>query len=250
MQLKRSKLLNNFANVNHAFSTKDGGVSKDAYSSLNLAFHVDDNPWHVDINHNTLANELGYEKNSLVHMKQIHSDIVHIVTDKDKFQTPPTCDALITNKTNTPLMVMVADCSPILFYDDEKKVIAVAHAGRAGAFKNIVKNVLNSFVKDFGSNAKNIYVSIGASIGECCYEVGSEIYDEASMLGLEYAMSRRGDSYYLDVGKILESQLLACGIKKEHIDNSSECSCCKNDTYFSYRADKETGRFAGVIELN
>ena len=250
MQLKRSKLLNNFANVKHAFTTKNGGVSKDTYTSLNLAFHVNDNPWHVDINHNTLANELGFEKNSLVHMKQIHSDIVHIVADADNFKTPPTCDALITDKTNTPLMVMVADCSPVLFYDDEKKVIAVAHAGRAGAFKNIVKNVVNSFIKNFGSDAKNIYVSIGASIGECCYEVGSEIYDEACEKDLEYAMSERDNSYYLNVGKILESQLLACGIKKEHIEISNECSCCKNDTYFSYRADGVTGRFAGVIELN
>lgn len=250
MQLIKSKLLNNFANVNHAFSTKDGGVSQNPYSSLNLAFHVDDNPWHVDINHNTLASELGFKKNSLVHMKQIHSNIVHIVTDEDSFHTPPTCDALITDKINTPLMVMVADCSPILFYDDAKKVIAVAHAGRAGAFKNIVKNVIDSFIKNFGSDTKDIYVSIGASIGACCYEVGSEIFDEAYKLGLEYAISQRDKSYYLDVTKILKTQLLVCGIKKEHIDISDDCSCCKKDTYFSYRAEGVTGRFAGVIELN
>ena len=249
MQLKTSKLLSNFPNLVHAFTTKEGGVSQENYNSLNLAFHVDDNPWHVDINHNTLASQLGYEKESLIHMKQIHSDIVHIVTDEDGFHTPPTCDALITNKTNTPLMVMVADCSPILFYDDEKRVIAVAHAGRAGAFKNIVKNVIESFVREFGSKPKDIYVTVGASIGACCYEVGSEIYDEARELGLEYAMSQRENSYYLDVSKILETQLLTCGIKKEHIEISEDCSCCKKDTYFSYRAEGVTGRFAGVIEL-
>lgn len=250
MQLKRSNLLNNFSNVKHAFTTKYGGVSKEPYTSLNLAFHVDNNPWHVDINHNTLANELGYEKNSLIYMKQIHSDTVHIVTDKDNFKAPPTCDALITDKIKTPLMVMVADCSPLLFYDDEKKVIAVAHAGRAGAFKNIVKNVINSFINEFNSNVQNIYVSVGASIGVCCYEVGSEIYDEACKENLEYAMSKRDNSYYLDIGKILHTQLIACGIEKEHIEISPDCSCCKNDTYFSYRADGVTGRFAGVIELN
>ncbi len=55
-------------------------------------------------------------------MNQIHSDIVKIVTSASNFQTPFTCDALITNKKNTPLMVMVADCAPILFYDDKKRL--------------------------------------------------------------------------------------------------------------------------------
>lgn len=250
MQLERSKLLNNFSHLTHAFTTKHGGVSQEPYTSLNLAFHVKDNPWHIEINHNTLANELSYIKNSLIHMKQIHSDKVHIVTDENNFLNPPTCDALITNKTNTPLMVMVADCSPILFYDDEKKVIAVAHAGRAGAFKNIVKNVVGCFVNEFGSNTKNIYASIGASIRACCYEVGSEIYDEACENNLEYAMNKRENNYYLDINKILETQLLACGIEKEHIEISDNCTCCKNNTYFSYRADGVTGRLAGVIKLN
>lgn len=250
MQLKRSRLLNSFSNVTHAFSTNEGGVSKEPYNSLNLAFHVGDNPWHVEINHNTLANELGYEKKSLVHMKQIHSDIVHIVNNKDDFLNPSECDALITDKKNTPLMVMVADCSPILFYDDAKKVIAVAHAGRAGAFKNIVDNVIKTFKSEFSSDAKDIIVSVGASIGSCCYEVGYEINEEASKLGFEYAMSKRDGSYYLDVAQILKTQLLECGIQKENFEFSNDCTCCKNDIYFSYRADGITGRFAGVIELN
>ena len=204
----------------------------------------------VEKNHQLLADELHYEKNILVHMKQVHSDIVHIVDDKDNFENPPTCDALITNRPNTPLMVMVADCSPILFYDDEKKVIAVAHAGRAGAFKNIVKNVINSFQNKFHSQPKNIKVAVGASIAECCYEVGDEIYDEAKELNLEYAIKKKEDAYYLDISKILYKQLIDAEVKKENIELSPECSCCKNGTYFSYRADGTTGRFCGIIKLN
>jgi YfiH family protein len=196
-----------------------------------------------------LANELKYDKNSLIYMKQIHSDIVHVVNNNDNFYNPPTCDALITNKINTPLMVMVADCSPILFYDTEKKIIAVAHAGRAGAFKNIIKNVINSFKDEFNSNVTNIHVSVGPSILSCCYEVGSEIYHEAVELNLEYAMHKKDGSFYLDISKILRTQLLNCGVQKEHLEISNECTCCKNDTYFSYRANSKTGRFAGIVVL-
>ena len=241
MKFYHSNLLNSFDNITHAFTTKDSG---------NLAFHVNDNELHVISNHELLAKELGYEKNSLIHMKQIHSDIVHIVNENDNFDNPPTCDALITNKPNTPLMVMVADCSPILFYDDKQKVIAVAHAGRQGAFKNIVKNVIDSFKHEFGSDAKDIHVSVGASIGSCCYEVGKEIYEETKELGLEYAIQKRDDSYYLDVSKILETQLLTCGIKKENIEFCNECTCCNSKKYNSYRAEPSTGRFAGIIKLN
>jgi len=249
MRLYPSKLLNQFQNLTHTFTSRNGGNSSKPFGSLNLAFHVSDNISHVNKNHELLSKELGYDKSSLVHMKQIHSDKVHVITSDDNFENPPTCDALITDKKNTPLMVMVADCSPILFYDDVQKVIAVAHAGRQGAFKNIVKNVVESFKNNYNSKTENLHVSIGASIGVCCYEVGDEINTEANELGLEYAMEQKNQSYYLNVSKILKEQLLTCGVKKENIEISDECTCCKNDKYFSYRAEGTTGRFAGVIML-
>jgi len=250
MKIYQTDLLNKFTNLTHAFTTKDGGVSLKPYSSLNLAFHVNDNPLDVVKNHKILASQLNYNQKTLVHMKQIHSNKVHIVNNKDNFDNPPTCDALITNKTNIALMVMVADCSPILFYDDTQKVIAVAHAGRQGAFKNILQNLLQSFVQDFKSNIKDINVSLGASIRECCYEVGEEIYKEAKELALEYAIQKKENRYYLNINKILLTQLYEAGIQKENIEISNECTCCKNNKYFSYRADGISGRFCGLLVLN
>ena len=249
MKIYQTSLLNSFSNVTHCFTTKDGGVSSKAYSSLNLAFHVGDNIDLINQNHSMLADKLGYDKRTLIHMKQIHSNIVHIVTSDDNFDNPPTCDALITDRIDTPLMVMVADCSAILFYDKVKKVIAVAHAGRQGAFKNIVKNVIDCFKENYQSSPKDILVTIGASIGECCYEVGAEIYEEVKELKLEYSISKRDESYYLNVSDILKKQLLDSEINKSNIEISDECTCCKNDKYFSYRAEEITGRFGGVIKL-
>lgn len=240
MQIIHSTLLNQFSNITHCFTTKDVG---------NLAFHVNDNPINVELKHDNLSKILNFNKNSLIHMKQIHSSDVHIVNDKDDFYNPRECDALVTNKKETPLMVMVADCSPILFYDSINQVIAVAHAGRQGAFKNIIKNTIDTMVNKFSCKPQNIYVSVGASIGQCCYEVGSEIYDEACKIGLEYALEKKENSYYLDISKILLSQLLHLGVKKENIEISNECSCCLKDKYYSYRAEAKTGRFAGVILL-
>ncbi len=250
MKIYQTDLLKRFTNLTHAFTTKDGGVSPKPYDSLNLAFHVEDRVGNVEKNHLLLAKELSYTKDKLIHMKQIHSDIVHIVAEDDTFTTPPTCDALITDRLNTPLMVMAADCSPILFYDAKRKVIAVAHAGRQGAFKNIITNVLNSFVKNYKSETDDIYVVIGASIGKCCYEVGAEIYEEAKERGVGYAIDKKETSYHLDISQILQKQLIDFGIKEDNIDISKECTCCNSDKYFSYRADGVTGRFCGIIKLD
>jgi len=240
MQINPSLLLNEKEGLLHYFSTKKDG---------NIAFHVEDDEVVVRKNHRLLAEKLSYNYKKLVHMKQIHSSNVHIVTEKDDFENPPTCDALITNKKNIPLMVMVADCSPILLYDPIKKVIAVVHAGRQGAFKNIIGETLKTMGKKFHCKNENILASIGASIGSCCYEVGSEIYDEAQSLDLTYALTKHDKSYFLDVNSILLQQLQETGIQNKNIEISNECSSCLRKKYFSYRAEGQTGRFSGILMM-
>ena len=240
MKFYQSKLLKRFSDIRHCYTTKHSG---------NVAFHVNDDKERVIANHKRLAQELHYDYKSLAHMKQVHSNAVKIITKKENFDAPPTCDALITNQKNIPLMIMVADCAPLLFFDTEKKSIAVAHAGRAGAFSNIIQNVIDVFVKDFHSKLENIYVSVGPSIGECCYEVGEEIVKEAKELGLEYAVAKRANHYFLNIRKILQTQLLNAGVQKENIEISPLCNACHTEDFYSYRVEKETGRFSGVILL-
>lgn len=213
----------------------------------NIAFHVGDSPESVLSNHKTLAQKHNYDFSKLVYMKQIHSNIVHVVEDEDNFQNPPTCDALITDKKDTPLMVMVADCSPIVFYDSKKNVIAVAHSGREGTFQNITKNVIESFLSQYNSDIANIEVIVGPAIGVCCYEVGKEIVDEAKRLELSYAIEEKNGSYYLNIPAILKKQFEALGVKNYTI--SQECTCCNTNKYYSYRAEGKTGRFSAVVAL-
>ena len=240
MKFHHSHLLKQFSNITSIFTTKNSG---------NLAFHVEDVRSNVVKNHKLLANELKYDYETLVHMKQIHSNIVLKVSDEHSFQTPPTCDALITQEKNTPLMVMVADCAPILFYDPKKEVIAVAHAGRKGAFTNIVGNVLAAFRQEYGSKCEDIFVTVGANIHVCCYEVGEEINAEAEALGYKYAMEQREGRFYLDINKIIQTQLLEAGVNATKLEFLEVCTSCSDANLYSYRREKETGRFGGVIFL-
>ena len=251
MKTVHSKLLAPYSNLQHFFTTRLGGVSTAPFDTNNLAFHVGDTPEDVIKNHQKLANDAGYHYHDLIHMQQIHSDKVVIVDPKkDHFKTPPLCDALITNQTNIPLMVMTADCTPILIYEHVNQVIAVVHAGRAGAFQSIVTQTIQTMQHSFNSQLENIHVILGPSIGACCYEVGEEIAIESQKLGFGFAITQKKAHYFLDVNAIILKELLNLGIKKEHIEDLKICNACQNNTYFSYRADQQqTGRMAGVLML-
>ena len=239
MKLYNTKLLN----IKHCFTTRQGGVSKPPYDSLNLAFHVEDKRDDVIKNHKILADFLDYDFKKLVFMNQIHSNKVVVVDDE--FFSIPSCDALVTNQKGIPLMIMSADCAPVLFHDEKKEVVAVAHVGRAGAFGDIVSNVINVMTVKFESSPKDIKVAIGPSIKSCCYEVSQKEIAQAKNLGYGFSVTLKN----LDINSIIAHQLEKNEIEKENIEFLNICTKCNAKEFFSYRDKKITGRQAGVVVL-
>lgn len=250
MKTITSSLLSSHTEVSAHFTSRHGGISSAPFSSANLAFHVGDNPEDVLKNHALLAHTLAYNPHTLIHMRQIHSDRIVTVDETLTFDTPPECDALITNALNTPLMVMSADCTGILIYDSEQKSIAAIHAGRAGALNAILQKTVEAMQKEFGSQQNHLHFILGPSIGGCCYEINETIAIECETKGYANALSRRERKIFLDVNTILLEQLSKMGIQRDKIEIIDHCTSCRNDEYFSYRADaQKTGRIAGVIIL-
>jgi YfiH family protein len=237
-----------YKDVDAFFTDRWGGVSQEPFHELNLALHVEDNPIAVLQNRQILADKANFYIDNLIYMDQTHSANISIIknTLTNKIEN---CDGIITNQPNIPLMVMVADCIPVLLYDKNKKVIGAVHAGRNGTFLEIVKKAVSIMIENFNSSPKDIEVSLGPSIRSCCYEVGQDLADiEKKSFGQKYVI-KRGDSFYLDLQSLNHDQLTSIGILKENIDISQTCTCCDKN-YFSYRRDGKTGRFAGVIKLN
>jgi YfiH family protein len=248
MNVIKSTLLSSFPYITACFTTRQGGVSKAPYNESNLAFHVGDNPSHVLANHDLLARKIGYDRQSLIHMRQIHSNRIIVINDTLNFDTPPECDALITNRLNIPLMVMSADCTPILLYDPIHHVISAVHAGRAGALNEIVPKTIIAMGLGFGSIPSNIHAVLGPSISGCCYEINSTIAEETRIKGYPEALRFENQKIFLDVNTILKIQLKHLRVEK--VEVIDECTACHHDRYFSYRADhQQTGRIAGVIIL-
>ena len=248
--MKTSALLEAFPRLMHAFTGREDGESDAPYAALNLAYHVGDDPLRVDRNHAIAAETLGYDLNRLVHMRQIHSDRVVRCTPGMDFDTRPECDALITDAAGQPLMVMVADCTPVLMYDPVRHAAAAVHAGRAGALKNIVAETVKRMQTAYGTEAGALLAVLGPSIHACCYEIGPEVAAKVKAAGYGYALSVRHGRSHLDVNRILAAQLREAGLPASHIDDSAECTSCRSDRLFSYRASGGiTGRQAGIIML-
>ena len=127
--------------VPHCFTTRRGGVSSGIFDSLNIALHGGDSEENVAKNLEILSKAIGFDLNKLVLTRQIHSDIVRVVTDADHIgidhHAYPNCDALVTNTPGTALMVYTADCTPILLHDPMTGAVGAAHAGWRGTAANI-----------------------------------------------------------------------------------------------------------------
>ena len=247
METIKSHLLSQHKNIIHGYSTRKDGNS--IYGN-NLAFHVNDDERLVQKNHRSFSRYLEYPLENLVHMNQVHGDKVMIIEREHQFDKIATCDAIITNKKNVPLMVMVADCIPILIYDPVQEVIAAVHAGRAGTFNKITTKTVMRMRENYGTDVKDIEIVLGPSIGQCCYEVGKEIKEKADRLGLDYAIRTENCRYYLDLISIIQKELDAIGCIQENIEVSPYCTACHTNTFYSYRAEQNRcGRFAGVIMM-
>lgn len=250
MRLLSSNLLSQCVHIDAHFTTRHGGISDSPYGTLNLAFHVGDNPQDVLENHQILGKMLQYDPKNLIHMRQIHSNKIIIVNSTMNFDTLPQCDALITNHTNIPLMVMSADCTPILIYDPINHAIGAVHAGRAGALNRILPLTLEAMEKNYNTALSDIKIVFGPSIQGCCYEINENIAHEVKEKGYEEALIRSGENVFLEVNAILSMQLSALGIASEQIEIIEQCTSCNSHDFFSYRADAQhTGRIAGVIIL-
>lgn len=248
-----------YKEIYHFVSTRIGGFSSPPYDSLNLGFHIKDNPETVLKNREQLALTLGIPLSNFTVSKQIHDCNVEVITEDLRgdgaFQaTMHEADAMVTDIPDICLMVLQADCVPILFFDSKKKVIGIAHAGWRGTVRFVAQNTVRVLREKYRSSAHDILVGIGPSIGPCCYEVGLEAFEQIKKTfhnGKDCIYHETSDNKaYFDLWEANKVQLVQMGIPEKNIEISRICTCCNHCLFFSYRHQKgETGRFGAGIML-
>ena len=180
---------------------------------------------------NDLIKEL--KLNNYYEVKQTHSDIVHIIDDN--YINNSIGDALITNNKNTPIIIKIADCIPILIYDKENKVISLVHSGWKGTLKNITIKTIETMISKYNSKKENIYVYIYPSIRQCHFEIQEDVYSlfKDTITNIDKYTNKLENKYYIDMQYIIKDKLIEIGIT--NIIDTNICTYCNHDIYYSYR---------------
>ena len=248
------------ADICHGIFSRFGGCIRKPFDSLNIALSVGDEEKKVLKNRQIIIDALG--GGLPVFINQVHGKKIFVLKNgksglpkdsigfscnglKSDFIMPagPEADGIVTDIPGVLLFIQVADCQPVMLYDPVKKVVANIHSGWKGSLKNIVGEGVDTMQREFGSDPASVLAGVGPSLGPCC----SEFINYRSEIPEKFMGYRRGKNHF-DFWQMTVDQLTAKGIKKENIELCRICTRCSHDSFFSYRHEKITGRFASVIK--
>lgn len=222
------------------FTSRTGGVSNGAFADFNLALHVGDKPDSVNANRARLSELTGISKARTFYMNQVHGAEVFEVRASSISATTPTADALFTTEPGVALVVLTADCIPLLL--SSPTAIAAVHVGRKGLVAGVLDSTLACFAQS-GAAGAEITAELGAAICGDCYEVDLQTYREVTRAHPATATDEA--RHHLD---LIAGVLAALNRVGARTLVSQDCTV-HSPGYFSYRRDRVTGRQAGVIWL-
>ena len=250
----KSKKLSKFKNIEHAFFNRLGGKSSGIFKSLNCGPGSSDKKKSILKNLKIVANKIKTKPKKIVLLNQVHSNKFHYIGKNSNINNKFEGDALITNRKNTPIAVLTADCVPILIYDKNKEMIAAIHAGWKGAYKGIVKKVIKFMIKK-GCYPKNITAVIGPSISANSYEVREDFIkrfikkDKKNIIFFKKISNKN----YFNLNKYVHFQLKSLDVKK--IDIIDKDTFNTKNNFFSARRsinckENDYGRNISIIMIN
>lgn len=243
------------AHVHAVCTTRAGGQSSAPFDALNLGDHVGDHVSDVHANRQHLQNALGVRP---VFLSQVHG--THA-----EWLTPATgdglaADASVTRQSNVACTVMVADCLPVLFTNEQGTLVAAAHAGWRGLLgqggHGVLEQVVSLFraeaLMDKGPAATKIIAWLGPCIGPTAFEVGDEVRtafvaDQPQAASLFVATVP--GKWLANLPGLARQRLVAAGVGEISGNDGSAawCTVSQASGFFSYRRDGRTGRFAACI---
>jgi YfiH family protein len=248
--------LSGFKSITHFVTGRRNSVN----NSLSLSLSSEKNVDIIISNRNMLAKALNIPIGNFIYQHQEHTKNITIVTSSNKLKNNNVKqnnllnnDGMLTHEKNICLMVMGADCVPLLYFDPVRKVIGAAHAGWRGTVQGIAIEMVSYMVSYFNCQAEEIIVGIGPSIGPENYEVDLPVYnmfrEKFSYTSKIFKKGNCKGKFMLDLWKANQMQLLTSGIKAENIEVSNLCTFKNNDLFFSARRG-DYGRFGAGIMMN
>lgn len=224
-------------------TTREGGVSRGPYASLNLGSGVGDDPEAVDSNRALLARRLSLPIAPLW-LTQVHGK--RVVNARNAI-TLVHADASISDVTGIVCSVTTADCLPVLLCDRQGTCVAAAHAG----WRGLAAGILEATVQSMTRPAEQLLAWLGPAIGPQSYEVGDEVrqifirQNAADRLAFTPSANHR---WLADLYQLARNRLGLMGVAR--IYGGDFCTYSDTRRFFSYRRDGATGRMASLIWID
>ena len=233
-----------FPELRHGFFTRQGGVSLAPYDSLNLGFSVGDRREAVAENRRLVQQALGLD--FLASANQVHGSQEAVVTGNPGAPSGEmaAADILLTDRPGVGLLIKQADCQAVIIYDPVRRVVANVHCGWRGQVQNVLGEAVARLQERFDCRPADLYAALSPSLGPCCAEF---LHFRREFPPALWPYQVRPN--YFDLWRLSLDQLLAAGLKPEHLDLAGLCTRCGAGEFFSYRRDKITGRQGTVIGL-
>ena len=219
--------------VPHGFFTREGGISRGAFASLNCSTAGRDDPDHVAENRRRAAEVLGQPASALLGLAQVHGVAVADARTPWPQDARPQADALVTDRPGQMLGIITGDCAPVLFADAQAGVIGAAHAGWRGAVAGVLEATLAAMQ---GLGARRITAVVGPCIGQASYEVGPDLH--AAVLARDpadarfFGPGRRADRWQFDLPGYCVARLAAAGATASATGHDT---LALEDRFFSFR---------------
>jgi YfiH family protein len=243
----RSELMEQAGFPHHGFTGVDGGVSRGAYASLNLAYGLEDDDRCVSENLQILREAVGTAL-PLARVSQVHKTGVVLSEEvaSDDWSAPPVTQAdAIVSDGGAVVAVQTADCAAVLLADPETRVVAAVHAGWRGTAAGVLRTAIRR-MGDLGAESNRLLAVIGPHICLNCYEVGEDV--AGRLPESADPIRRRPGKYQLDLANAIEVSLLVSGVATDRVERIPVCTSCSPDGLFSYRRSGGTcGRMLGFI---
>lgn len=247
-------------NLGYFITTRKSGLSEGVFSSLNTGYQDEDPSENVLGNRKLLADSFNISFDSLVFARQTHGNNIKIINNTDKGKglyskenAVPDTDGFIVTEPGICPVIMTADCVPVIIFDPVSNVAGVFHAGWRGSLKLIARKGLVQLKKLYGTNPADVLISIGPSIGPCCYEVGSDVTEEVKKVFPDNVNDLLHDKGkikpHFDLWMANKLQLLQEGVREENIIICNTCTYHHPELFYSSRfTGGKTGRMcAGVF---
>jgi YfiH family protein len=229
--------LSGLPGVDLGFFSREGGVSRGIYASLNCGPGSRDDTQCIAENRRRVAEALGQQSASqVVTLYQIHSATAVVVDRPLPREALPRADALVTRTPGLVVGALTADCAPVLLADPEAKVVAAVHAGWRGALAGVIESTVSA-MEGLGARPAEIRAAVGPSISRAAYEVGEEF--EATFLAADAANGRfftrsspRAKPHF-DLPGYVAGRLELAGIGK--VVQQAPCTSPDDSRFFSFR---------------